>query len=381
MARSRASRRRLVALLLGAALMAGLYLHKEITRGYQAALTLAELGGLPIPAWLDTRAEVARDTLGFTVGGTFVRADRYRPAGRPRAALVLVPGAAGTGKDDPRLVQFATALAHARLLVVVPDVPGLRQWQLRPDEAAPLAATLRYLRERPDLNPGGRLGLGAFSVAIGPAVLAATEVPVDFILDVGGYYDLPRTLDYLTTGHYAADGATVQRTPNEYGKWVAARSYASQLPSAHDRELLGAIARRKIEIPSAQVEDLARSLGPHGRAVFAYITNTDPQRAAQLRSELPERVLQDIRGLDLARRDLAALGARWLIVHGRDDTIIPYQESRALAAALAARQGPRWGRLFILRGLAHVDRKPGTLDQWTLWRALYALLAAADGQT
>lgn len=359
--------------------MNALFLRRAVARACQATLALAELGELRIPAWLDNRAAVRRDTLGFTVAGTSVRADCYRPEDRPRAALVLVHGAAGSGKDDPRLIQFANALARARLVVMVPDVPGLRQWQLRPDEALPLSATLRYLQDHRDLNPSGRLGLGAFSVGIGPAVLAASEVPVDFMLDVGGYYDLPRTLDYLTTGHYSAGGASLEREPNDYGQWVAAGSYASQLPSAHDREVLGAIARLKLETPSAAVADLARSLGPQGRAVYAYITNTDPGRAAELRSELPERVLQDIRRLNLARHDLGALQARWVVVHGRDDTIIPYQESEALAAALAAARGAGWGRRFLLRGLAHVDRKPGVLDGWVLWRALYALLGAADG--
>ena len=346
-------------------------------RAFQAALAVGELSGLRLPPRLDPRPDVRRDTMGFMVDGELVRADRYRPSAPPRATLLLIPGAAAGGKDDPRLVRFALMLAHTRLLVVVPDIPALRQWQLLPEEGAHVSAALRYVRAHADLNPSGCVGVGAFSVAIGPTVIAASRVRVDFIMTVGGYYDLPRTLDYLTTGHYQTQGAAPTGTPNEYGKWVTANSYADRLDSAHDRDLLGAIAKQKLRDRAAEVGDLARALGPQGRAVYSFITNSDATRAAALRSRLPEAIQADIETLDLARHDLGALRTQWIIIHGRDDDIIPCQESEALAAALKAR-GTNHVQLFVLNGLEHVDRNAHARDGWTLWWAIYALLTAAD---
>ncbi|MEJ2508382.1 MAG: alpha/beta hydrolase [Gammaproteobacteria bacterium] len=353
-------------------------LRAALSRAFQAALAVGEIGGVRLSPRLDRRPDVRRDAMGFMVDGELVRADRYRPSAPPRATLLLVHGAAAGGKDDPRLVRFATTLARARLLVVVPDMPALRRWQLLPEEAPQVTAALRYLRAHADLNPTGRIGLGAFSVAVGPAAIAASRVPADFILAVGGYYDLPRTLNYLTTGHYHARGGTQTRKPNAYGKWVTASSYADRLDSAHDRELLRALAEQKLHDRTAEVGDLARALGPQGRAVYAFITNTDPARTDALRSQLPEAIRADIETLDLARHDLAALRTRWIIVHGRDDDIIPCEESEALAAALKAGGAPHV-QLFILNGLGHVERKAHARDGWTLWRAILALLAASDG--
>ena len=57
------------------------------------------------------------------------------------------------------------------------------------------------------------------------------------------------------------------------------------------------------------------------------------------------------------------------------NTIIPYTESVALAAAAA----PDRASLFLVDGLDHVDLRPaGLADTLTLWRAVYRLLKERD---
>jgi len=78
----------------------------------------------------------------------------------------------------------------------------------------------------------------------------------------------------------------------------------------------------------------------------------------------------DVEALDLASRDLRVIQARFLLVHGIDDEIIPYGESIGLARAI----GPGRARLVLLQGFRHVDIAPRFADGWRLWRALSALL-------
>jgi pimeloyl-ACP methyl ester carboxylesterase len=82
----------------------------------------------------------------------------------------------------------------------------------------------------------------------------------------------------------------------------------------------------------------------------------------------------DIDALDLANKDLTLLDARLLLIHGYDDSIIPYTESIALAAALPKEQA----RLYLVDGLAHVDLEPGLRSRFRLWRAIHALLVERD---
>src|SRR5262245_35503274 len=70
---------------------------------------------------------VTRNTLTFDYSGRSYEADMYLADNFPRAALVLVPGLAPRGKEDPRLVDLATTLARAHFAVLVPNLPSLMQ--------------------------------------------------------------------------------------------------------------------------------------------------------------------------------------------------------------------------------------------------------------
>jgi hypothetical protein len=359
----------LLALALGLALLA-----VSARQGYDALWFMADLARIDMPL-PDHRPAPLRSPLDGSLQGRLRAGDLYRPGAPARAGLVLVPGAAPGGRDDERLVEFAMTLARSGFLVLVPDIRSLRELQLRPGNRKEIAAALSYLAASAELPGGSPVGVGAFSVAVGPAVLAALEPgmagQVDFMLLVGGYHDLPRTLRYLTTGYYQVDGRWLHREPNAYGKWVYALSNAQQLDDAADRTALEALARRKLNDPEAPVDDLLERLSPPAVAVYELIVNADPERVPGLIRQLPSSVRAEISQLDLAQQDLGRLEGRCILVHGLDDDIIPYTESLALAEALS---GCRV-KLHLLQGLYHVDHELSGLDTWRFWRLVTALLS------
>jgi pimeloyl-ACP methyl ester carboxylesterase len=347
-----------------------------LERGYEAALVVADIGARDQPSRLKKVTPAPeRGTVSFAVEGRPYRGDLYRSEEGSLAGLLLIPGAAEEGKDDPRLVALATTLARARFAVLVPDLASLRQLRVNPGNIREVTDTFAWLVSRPDLTPEGRAGMVAFSYAAGPAVLAALEPEirdrVRFILAVGGYYDLVQALTFFTTGYFRKDDEWRHLQPNEYGKWVFVLSNVGLLADSEDRQLLKAMAQRKMDDLAAPLDDLAERLGPEGRTVFAFITNRDPPRVRQLVSALPAGIREDIEALNPALRDLSLLKARLILIHGYDDDIIPYTQSVALARAVPKGQA----RLFLVRGLFHVDIRPGLLSRWRLWRAIGALLA------
>jgi pimeloyl-ACP methyl ester carboxylesterase len=87
---------------------------------------------------------------------------------------------------------------------------------------------------------------------------------------------------------------------------------------------------------------------------------------------LPRAVRDDLAALSLAGRDFASVAARFHLVHGRDDAIVPYTESEALARSLPANKV----RLTLLESFAHAALTPGgLLDLYRMWAALTALMA------
>jgi pimeloyl-ACP methyl ester carboxylesterase len=344
-------------------------------RAVEAVRVLADLSRPDAGA----HATVAPTAVAFPPRSGVAVGDLYWPE-RAEAALVLVPGVVPEGKDDPRLVELAQTLVRAGFAVLVPDIVGMRAQQVSPADAQAIAAAIVWLAGCTPPEEARSVGVVAISYAAGPAILAALRPDagprVRFLVAIGGYYDLEALVTFFTTGYFrTGPEAPWQRgEPNAYGKWVFIAANAERLEDPEDRATLAAMAERKLADLDADVADLEAGLGPEGRSVTALLDNRNPERVPALVAGLPETVRADLAALDLARRDLSQLEARLLLVHGRDDPIIPASQSAALAAAAPDRTA-----LYVVDSLAHVELDPaGLVDGLRLWRAVYALLAERD---
>jgi len=354
-------------LLLGVLALSGC----SLPRAYDTALVLADMTAVDQPSHLKKRtADPVRTEVRYHIEGRARAADLYRPGtGRPRAGLILVPGAVPEGGREPRMVALAHTLARAGFAVVVPEMAGFAALQLHPRNAREIADAFAWLIDQPELAPEGRAGMAGVSYALGPALLAALEPDireqVRFILGIGGYHDLTATLRFVTTGWFTEAGRWRALEPNPYGQLVLVNSALPYLAHPRDRELLAAMVERRLKDRAAPIDDLAAGLGPEGRAVFAFVNNRDRDRFDALFEALPATLKRDLQGLDVARQDLSQLRARLILVHDREDTLIAHTESLALAAAV----GPEQAQLFIIhRVLGHVHLSLGHVLTWRFWR-------------
>jgi pimeloyl-ACP methyl ester carboxylesterase len=130
-----------------------------------------------------------------------------------------------------------------------------------------------------------------------------------------------------------------------------------------------AIAERRMDNPNAPVGELTARLGTDGRSLLAFLENADPDRVGALLRELPERIQSQLQRLSLKNHDLSHLAGRLLLVHGREDSMIPFTESMALASAVPGSQ------LFLIDGFSHIDSDGvGFAGQLQLIDAMQALL-------
>jgi hypothetical protein len=327
----------------------------------------------------------SRIPVAYIGAGAEREATLYLPGqGKPEAAIVLIPGAVRKGKDDPRLVAFATTLARARFVVLTPELSGYHDLQIRAGHVREIAVAFQHLMSRAELPPGIHGGIAAMSYAVGPAVLAALDevdgTRVDFVLGVGGYYDLHAAIRFLTTGYFEEDGVQRYLEPDQYGRLVFAKTALQYLKDAKDRSLLDAMVEVRLKDPKADISPLARGLGPEGASVYRLLTNSDPRATAAQIDALPAPMIQTVDALTLKGRELARLQTRFILVHGKNDPLVPYTESRALSRALPH------AHLFILKSvLAHVELSftqvlsrrfwsDDVPDAWRLYRAIGLLL-------
>lgn len=347
-------------------------------RVVDSALVLGDIAAGEAPSRLKrTTPAPKRRSVFYRMADRRYAADIYRPGEPGVAALVLVPGVARAGKDDKRLVALANTLARARFTVLVPDIENLRALKVKSSDVRGVADAVRHLSAMQD----SRVGIAAISYAAGPAILAALQddirCRVGFVFTIGGYYDRLSILTYLTTEYYRERPGEPWRKGrrNPYGMWVSVLSYADFLSDPADRDALGEIVERKLRNYDADAGDLVARLGPEGRSVYALVANRDPDDVPRLVAALPDAVRRELAALDLKGRDFSRLAARLILVHGRDDPVIPHSESRALAAAVPEGRAA----LYLADSLAHVDLGPaGIIDTLVLWRAVYRLLEERD---
>ncbi|MFO1075942.1 MAG: alpha/beta hydrolase, partial [Geminicoccaceae bacterium] len=200
------------------------------------------------------------------------------------------------------------------------------------------------------------------------------------IVGIGGYYNIVAAITYLTTGYFrpAPDASWLRGAPEADARWFFVLAGATHMPRRDDREQLTEIAKARLAGSGTDLAEPNARLGEDGRAMLALAENTDPDRVPQLLAALPAPVRADIERLDLKRYPLATLQADLLLIHGRDDPLVPATESRALAAAVA----PGRAQVVVVANLSHVEIRPGGVtDSLRLWSAAYRLLTLREGLT
>jgi len=355
------TRRAFIRLLIVLAVALMLWFNAErIHVAYLSALVLAEsatpLEGGPAEARLP---DPVVTEVQYRGAGRAIDATLYLPDGEPPyPGLVVNHGVAAGGRDDPRLVNFADAMARAGFAVLAPDFVNLRGFQVRLTDVDEVVASYQYLTSREDVD-GRRSGMFGLSYAGGLALLAATDERINqdvgFLFLLGAYYDLRHIVTYMTTGYYREDGEWVYLEPRNVGRWGFLLNSVELVQTESDREPLRRIAERRYDNPDADVSDLLPELSDEGRLIFDAMTNDDPERAQELIARLNPRIRRYLDELSPAN-SLDQVRARLIIGHGYDDSMMPYTES-----ILIAENAPPQAEvhLELLESIQHVDVQLG----------------------
>jgi pimeloyl-ACP methyl ester carboxylesterase len=282
-----------------------------------------------------------------------------RPAGAgPWPALFLVNGTVPEGRELPEIRRLAEGLARAGYLVVVPDLPGLREDAITPATAAEAAAVALNLSEWREAR-GEKVSLVGVSTGATLALLAAGEDDLEgrvaLVAGVAPYADIRTVLCVATTGHYERDGRMVRYAAEPFLSYVSARSLISALPPGADRERLLAELDRVDRLdpdPLAGLRDLAadeaQRHSPEALSVVELLANEDPGRFDELYAGLPAGVREDLEELSPVAQE-NEIEAPVELVSGPRDRYFPLTESYEIL-----RFAPK-GRLTVTGALDHAE--------------------------
>ncbi|CAN5264723.1 hypothetical protein BH18CHL2_BH18CHL2_04310 [soil metagenome] len=288
---------------------------------------------------------VAEETAAFA--GVPMRVTWWRPGwGDAHPGVMLVNGATPAGNDNPATRQLGAALARAGYLVMLPELPFLKEGRFDVAATAQIDGAYAGLRARPEAA-GKRTGVFGFSVGGGVLLAAAGREPAlrqaDYLAVLGAYYDLDTYL--------ASVASASQFRAGRLEPWVPSDEARERLPAAAIASVPAGDAQAVSDALGAATHEEAlrrlRALPPSSRAVFDGLS--------------PETVWQGIRQSPLY----------WL--HDPDDTFEPLAEAEAAAAA------PREGSVALLvpRLVSHAAPSPDAAARGALFVAqqLWELLS------
>ncbi len=342
--------------------------------GFRAGLFVPQVLDSPIKpqAWF-TNDPVRHEVTYPLATGTGV-ADVYRiPDGEGRAAVLLFLGANAAGRDDEDVVNLGEALARSGFVVMFHWSPTMAlQHNIDPTEIDNLVRAFQFLEQQEWVAPE-RVGVGGFCVGASFSLVAAADPRisdrVEFVNAFGPYFDAGDLLLQVVTRTRLDQGVRTPWEPDSLTLKVFANELIETLNDSNDRELL---TRVFVSGGTADLNDLT----PAGRNIAKLIEGVSLEAAERIFDDLPQDFLKAMERISPSRY-VDDLQAKLLVLHDRDDELVPSAESRRLAAAMEERGDFRYTELL---SFDHVRPTSGTgvwqLSQegFKLYRHMYSVM-------
>ena len=347
--------------------------------GFHTVMFVSQVLDLPVKpqAWFSK--ETIRHEVHYQSSDGTTVADVYRPNDdRQHAAVVLFLGANAAGRDDEDVVNLGHALAGAGYVVMFHWSPTMAlKANIEPAETGNLVWAYQYLAEREYVDPD-RVGLGGFCVGASFALVAAADPRIQdqvyFVNAFGPYYDAETLLLQAASRSVEYDG---ERTPWDVDK-LTMRVLANELiETLEDPGDADALTRRYMNNQALTPEELD-ALSPAATNITRLLDGTSPGEAQALYSALPQRFRSDLAGISPSFH-VDDIRARLLILHDRNDRLVPAAESRRLLAATEDRGNVRYTEVLAFE---HVRPSGGGLgdllaEAWRLFRHMYSIIRIA----
>ena len=348
--------------------------------GFHTVLFVLQVLEVPVkPQPWFTKEPVRREVTYPQADGIGV-ADIYRiPDDKERAAVLLFLGANAAGRDDEDVVNLGNALARAGFVAMFHWSPTMAlQFNIEPSEIENLVWAFQYLSGR-ELVDRDRVGIGGFCVGASFALVAAADArirdDVSFINAFGPYYDAKDLLLQVASRYRLYQGQRDPWKPDSLTLRVLANELIETLADPQERDVMHRLYVERQNVPLSELEGLS---GPALR-VRRLLDGTTPQEAQVLYGELPAEFRENMSRISPSTY-VGDLEARVMILHDRDDRLVPAYESRRLAEALEQRGDFRYTEVLAFE---HVRPTSGggiwelAKEGFKLYRHMYGFLREA----
>lgn len=259
-------------------------------------------------------------------------ADLYLPAGRgSHSAVLLFLGVNPAGKNDERVVNLGTALARAGTVAMIPWSERMAQRHIDAQEVDDLVRGFEHLRSL-EMVDGDEVGLAGFCVGASLMMVAAQDErvrdDVKVVNSFAGYYEAKDLIASVVAKRRFYEGDSQAWEPDKLSIEVVRTHLLESIDDADERERLA----RAIEDGS----ELLEGLSSDARLVYDILNASDIDEAHRLIERMPSDSLDTLRRISPST-EIENLRAKLLVMHDRQDSLVPSEESRRLVDALQSR--------------------------------------------
>jgi dienelactone hydrolase len=328
-----ASRRlapQLLAWLLVILTLAMMLLYPVAQNYLQAASLLTRIGNPDAKGWLPNYGVHAIDTRNetFDFQGSANPARIYMPLGvGPAPGIVVVHGMHELGIDEPRLVNFARALAASGFVVMTPQVEAIAEYRVEPQSADLIGAAAQTFAHELDVP---KVGVLAISFSGGLSLLAAGDPQysssIAWVASIGGYYDLAQLLQFFATGDAVHPDGTVEHlAPHEYGPLIVVCDHPADFFPAEDVDKAREAIKLVLADEGKKSEEITKQMTPAGQEVMQRIYHKQLEGFRQALLAEVNKDREQLAAASPAGR-VAFIHAPVFLLHGADDNVIPSTE-------------------------------------------------------
>jgi dienelactone hydrolase len=331
-----------------------------------------------------------------------VPARLFKPEGRFRRTVLLMPGVHRDGIDESRLVGLAEDLAATGYNVMTVAAPDLQKFKVTPAVTDVIEDAIRWTSEQPQFRTDGKIGVLGISFTGGLSIVAAGRASVRdrvaFVMSFGGHGDLSRAMHYLTSGEVLGDLEAAKRSsavagadhvgvhpPHDYGLAVVLLNLADRVVPADQvaalsRGIDGFLLASSLAVTDPpksvpvfeEMKKYQETLPEPSRTYMQYVNDRAVDKLGPILLPVAD-ALKDHPGMPALSPERATPpSAPIFLLHGVDDSVIPSMETVLLAEHLKGKADVE-GLLSGLITHAEVNRTASSTEVWRLarfWRAI-----------
>lgn len=303
--------------------------------------------------WVTPRPVVER--LRYQTSHGYAEGDLYRPSSAGRhPGVVVCLGVVPFGTDHPQVPRLGEALARSGFAALLYWSPAMRDFRLDPADVEDIASAYEALLARQDLDPA-RSGLLGTCVGGAFALMAASSPRIrdraTFVLAYAPYASMWTLGQDIASASRCRDGLREPWAVDPLTRKVYVHSITALLEPGEAQRLRDACTDRHGQ------PDVS-SLSEAGRMVLPLLAALDPDEAQGALKGLPSAMREQLSAMSPTTylRDISA--PLILLLHDRDDAVIPVGESRRLRDSLAGREGVRYTEFTVFQHLDPTKGKP-----------------------